>query len=235
MSDATTQSTSVYLYYDSRDVLLYVGITARSVTRNREHNRDKQWWRYVAQQEVEHFPTRLEASRRETELISLHRPPFNTAQNPDAEGARAAYLSFVNSMAARREPIRIAKSLGNKLPLTPLQAGPDHRQWIFRTEMEHVNLARELGLDGPLLITAVDGFPLGRLLSVERHGAYAIFSFQTKKRQPPMNCWLGEVRFVQRPGDEVGSSFFVIRRVLLHTSRIPVARKRRMPDTGQAA
>lgn len=90
--------TSVYRYYDPRDLLLYVGITSRGSARNREHNASKDWWQYVARQEVEHYPTRGAAEQRERTLIRKYRPPFNTLHNVDPAGARAAYLAIQAAM-----------------------------------------------------------------------------------------------------------------------------------------
>lgn len=84
--------TSVYQYFDENDVLIYVGITARSTSRQREHNADKMWWPFVARQTVEHYHARGEALLREGELIRAYRPPFNTQQNPGYLQTRAAYL-----------------------------------------------------------------------------------------------------------------------------------------------
>ena len=86
--------TSVYLYFDSDGLLLYVGITARGISRNREHNKTKDWWQYVARQEVEHYASRAEALQRETRLIKSRRPPFNAQQNPSHAQARADYLKL---------------------------------------------------------------------------------------------------------------------------------------------
>jgi predicted GIY-YIG superfamily endonuclease len=86
--------TSVYRYYDSRDILLYVGITSRGIKRNREHNTTKEWWQFVARQEVEHYGSQEHASSREQGLIRKFRPPFNTRHNPSHEQDRAAYLTF---------------------------------------------------------------------------------------------------------------------------------------------
>lgn len=41
------EPTSVYRYYDENGLLLYVGITSRGSVRQREHNGDKEWWRFV--------------------------------------------------------------------------------------------------------------------------------------------------------------------------------------------
>lgn len=91
-SDATP--TSVYLFYDKDGVLLYVGITARGIARQGEHNSAKEWWPFVARQEVEHYPNRKHAAGRERGLIRRYRPPFNKQHNPDHEITRAAYLDF---------------------------------------------------------------------------------------------------------------------------------------------
>jgi predicted GIY-YIG superfamily endonuclease len=103
--------TSVYLYYDAHDGLLYVGITSRGIRRQREHNADKDWWRFVVRQEVEHYDTRDEALDRERTLIRMYAPPFNTALNPVGREARAIYLAAAETDAQlprdKRIPLRI--------------------------------------------------------------------------------------------------------------------------------
>lgn len=73
-----TVPTSVYLYYDKADRLLYVGITGRGHQRAKEHERSKSWWPLVARSEVQHFPTRERALEEESYLIAYHQPPHNT-------------------------------------------------------------------------------------------------------------------------------------------------------------
>ncbi|MBF6410989.1 GIY-YIG nuclease family protein [Nocardia farcinica] len=101
--------TSLYLYYDKFDVLLYVGITSRGIERNREHNSEKEWWQYVARQEVRHLPTRTAALRAERDLIIQLNPPFNKQHNPDHERLAATYRRFVEkphpSKAAPQEHV----------------------------------------------------------------------------------------------------------------------------------
>lgn len=68
---------SVYRCYDSDGRLLYVGITARGVWRNRQHSYRSTWWPRMVRQEWEHFDTRIEALRRENELIATLNPIHN--------------------------------------------------------------------------------------------------------------------------------------------------------------
>ena len=86
--------TSLYLYYDRNDLLLYVGITRRGIARNIEHDTSKEWWEFVARQEIQHHPTRRSALAAERQMIQKHRPPFNVQHNPDHAATREAYLEL---------------------------------------------------------------------------------------------------------------------------------------------
>lgn len=103
--------TSVYCYYDDIGLLIYVGITSTGIVRNRQHNDDKEWWPFVVEQKVEHFPTRAEALGREKHLIQKHRPPFNQQHNRDYIQLRAAYL------LARQSGVLTAVSLKGIAPI----------------------------------------------------------------------------------------------------------------------
>lgn len=96
---ATYNPTSVYLYFDEGEVLLYVGVTGRGLSRQREHNRDKVWWKYVRSQKIEHFDTREQALSRETQLIETFCPPFNTQHNLDTS-QRDVYLRYAGESGA---------------------------------------------------------------------------------------------------------------------------------------
>ena len=135
---ADTEPTSVYRYYDDRDVLIYVGITKRGTVRNFEHNKRADWWPYVARQEVDHFPTRTEAADRERGLIRLHCPPFNRQHNPHAAEIRAAYLAWRSGPV--EEPAALARWLDRKLPLLPIDQHGS--QLLLRTRLEHSSVAR---------------------------------------------------------------------------------------------
>ena len=102
-----TDPTSVYRYYDSCDVLLYVGITKRGNKRNAEHF-SKVWWKYVARQEVSHFPTRKMALLEEAKLIASYQPPFNTQLNHNSDASRAAYLEYARKHKATGvDPVKL--------------------------------------------------------------------------------------------------------------------------------
>jgi hypothetical protein len=90
--------TSVYRYYDSAGILIYVGITKQGIGRNVQHNGTKGWWQFVASQQVDHCETRPDAQAREIELIQRHRPPFNRQHNPEFATMNAAYLAFQERM-----------------------------------------------------------------------------------------------------------------------------------------
>lgn len=87
------QPTSVYKYYDSWGVLLYVGITSRGAARNVEHD-GKIWWQYVSRQEVEHCESREDALNVEAKLIKEYCPPFNIQHNKFSADSRDAYLAL---------------------------------------------------------------------------------------------------------------------------------------------
>lgn len=103
---------SVYRYYDHAGRLIYVGITARGITRQHEHNATSDFWPHVATQQVEHCPDRETALRVERALIEAHRPPFNRQHNGDWERLRAAYLGIV-------EAERVYAALRAGTPLFP--------------------------------------------------------------------------------------------------------------------
>lgn len=167
--------TSLYLYYDRFDVLLYVGITSRGMKRNFEHNADKEWWQYVARQEVKHLPSRAEAQRIERELIIGLRPPFNKQHNRDHEELAEAYRRFIakptrrNAILGRRD--RIPKE-PDWLDKTPLRLELTEKNGKFlhcRSRAEDVVLATSVNLEATPFDTfkAKDG-KVGSVVSLTR-------------------------------------------------------------------
>lgn len=99
------QPTSLYKYYDSWGVLLYVGITSRGIARNVEHD-GKNWWQYVSRQEVEHFESRKDALNAEANLIKEYCPPFNIQHNNFSTESRDAYIAF-RQKSSLGEPVNL--------------------------------------------------------------------------------------------------------------------------------
>lgn len=117
--DATP--TSVYRYYDSHGILIYVGITSRGIGRNREHNRRAEWWPHVGAQEVDHFLTRAQALDVERDLIQRFRPPFNSQHNPNYRAARAEYLTMVEQFPPDESFMDLWRRMARVLPLNVVE------------------------------------------------------------------------------------------------------------------
>lgn len=71
----------VYLLYDERGRLLYIGITDRGPRRLVEHYREKAWFSMVARVDIERMPSRAAAEERERALIRERGPAFNVQHN----------------------------------------------------------------------------------------------------------------------------------------------------------
>lgn len=140
---AAAEPTSLYLYYDQNSLLLYVGITKRGISRNHEHNSTKEWWRFVARQEVQHFPDRPQALRAERQMIETYRPPFNVQHNPDHKLMREAYLQL---RAEGRLPSRATAQQGLKwLPLEFVNY--DGSRFLYVTPSSYSDYVRNLDAD----------------------------------------------------------------------------------------
>jgi predicted GIY-YIG superfamily endonuclease len=178
VSALSDRPTSVYLYYDRRGVLLYVGITARNLQRNDEHTA-KEWWPFVNRQDVEHYPTRTDALRREKSLIQNRLPPFNKVHNPHHAEMRAAYLRLstgdpkISPIIARLEdPMVLYKALNKHLPVQVDHFDHLSRMLVLNTRPEHKPLARLLSVGDvkqPVPVKALRK-RLGWLTRVDAHG-----------------------------------------------------------------
>ena len=182
--------TSVYLYYDASDILIYVGITSRGIKRNVEHNTTKDWWRFVARQEVEHFDTRHEALAREKALIATHSPPFNTHHNPDSAKAREAYLLFSAAMAQPTEWKEEIKAAGMRLPLDFHDFGRGEHLTL-RTRLEDASIAAAIRLDPDLPPPRALGLrKTGRVTEVEKVGPVVLFKLSSTRQHPLYDSWV---------------------------------------------
>lgn len=75
--------TIVYRLFDSQGILLYVGITSRSLSRIDEHIASKEWAGLVSTVRIERFNDRNVASLAERAAILTEHPIHNLALNPE--------------------------------------------------------------------------------------------------------------------------------------------------------
>lgn len=170
--------TSLYLYFDRHDTLIYVGITGRGIWRNREHDASAEWWPFVARQEVEHLATREEALRREKLLILERRPPFNRQHNPDYADHRAAYLAWQTAGGVDADSEQLVRDINRNLPLTVTHIGIDDR-FALKTLPEHSSIAQRLDdVTGTLVIGPRR---IGRVVAQQTIGVFAFLLVQRKR------------------------------------------------------
>lgn len=136
--------TSVYLYFDAYETLIYVGITGRGAKRQREHNADKAWWPFVHHQHVEHYATRQEALEREAALIQRHSPPFNTVHNKMPE-LRSAYVVSASTPGVEDAP---GKRLQMRL------AASSETSIVLLSRIEDAALAHRIDISSPFEVGA---------------------------------------------------------------------------------
>jgi hypothetical protein len=85
---------TIYLHYDADDVLLYIGITEGVNLRAKRHAYESDWPQFAVRGEFVWCNGRVEAGRRERELIRELRPLFNrTYAGRDRDERIRAYLT----------------------------------------------------------------------------------------------------------------------------------------------
>lgn len=75
----------LYRFWDSRDVLLYVGISVDSASRIANHMRDQPWWSEVETIKFTTYPNRKAALEAEAEMIRTLKPLYNVVHNEMVE------------------------------------------------------------------------------------------------------------------------------------------------------
>lgn len=164
--------TSVYLYFDAHQVLIYVGITSRGVGRNREHNTSKEWWSYVVRQEVEHYPSRELAHAREIALIRKFTPPFNVQHNPSHSEMRDAYEA-VAAQSLDLDPLDLVRRLGKSIPLVTVEQNGN--EYVFRTKVEHSAIAARLFLpQAKASKVNIGEIRVGQIRSIDPRGPFCL-------------------------------------------------------------
>lgn len=191
-----TVGTSLYFYYDVNDTLIYLGITDRGITRNREHNSRAEWWPFVARQEVQHFVTRRAAEAEERELIRRYRPPFNRQHNAYYKEAREEYLAWVTQPPV--DPRELALSLGKRLPMRVIEQ--DEYRLILSTRLEHSAIALRIRPRGPGERIAVAGHT-ARVSQMHQHaGLLLVHVTPRTSRFPTVDSGEAVIKFeTQKP------------------------------------
>jgi len=176
-----TVGTSLYFYYDVNDTLIYLGITDRGITRNREHNSRAEWWPFVARQEVQHFTTRRAAEAEERELIRRYRPPFNKQHNPYYKEVREEYLAWVAQPPV--DARELALSLGKRVPLRVIEQ--DEFRLILGSSLEHSAVVLRIRPKGPTERITVSGYS-ARVSQVHWHAGLLLVHVTPRTSSFPM-------------------------------------------------
>lgn len=175
--------TSVYRYYDRFGILLYVGITSRSTSRNQEHNKSKIWWHYVAWQEVDHYPSREVAHRHEVELIEKFAPPFNVQHNRDHARMKLAYLAVIEEIdsAHERDPRNLLERLNRKLPFEVVRH--EGSRMMLRSQATHVAITARLHIPRPTRMhpEGTGGEGIGQVLKSSMQGPFLELLVEARK------------------------------------------------------
>lgn len=184
MPQSTPQDpTSVYRYFDAYGLLLYVGITKTGVARNRQHNNDKEWWNFVASQEVDHCPSQELAHVREIELIRRYLPPFNNQHNPEYVPMRTFYIEARRAKLLEMSPDKILAHKGRKIALRLVACDEKESSAEFVTELDDAAVACRLRhVPERRVFIEGTGLRLGCISAVRHVGPFArIFLAQIKK------------------------------------------------------
>jgi excinuclease UvrABC nuclease subunit len=85
---------TLYRFYDTEGVLLYVGITKFFEPRLKQHYKNAEWFFDTASVKLEHYQTRQEVERAETQAIKQESPRYNIAKSLDKEVALDALATL---------------------------------------------------------------------------------------------------------------------------------------------
>jgi len=129
--DKSIRKTMLYRYFDSENLLLYVGITGDNTKRQSQHRRDSFWFGYIASATFEHFDTREEAAQAEIEAIQNEKPKHNT--------------QHLNSKKSEFKPLELFAKFhllsimcGYDLNKKPIEIDSDHLE--FKTALDKFDL-----------------------------------------------------------------------------------------------
>lgn len=89
----TQRLTSVYRYYDSSGILLYVGISRRLLNRMYNHELSSDWFRLASRVTLSHYATQEDAEQAEAIAIKTESPMFNKSEGRTVAARKAASIA----------------------------------------------------------------------------------------------------------------------------------------------
>lgn len=104
------QITQLYRHYDTNGRLLYVGISLNVLNRTAAHESNTPWFLEVVRIEIDHYPSRDEASRAERAAIRREHPKYNTVDQLKAVMPRIKYTLDVPPMPIKDVAEKVASS-----------------------------------------------------------------------------------------------------------------------------
>lgn len=106
MTNIQNTPTQLYRHFDTKGLLLYVGISLRAIHRQHEHAKSKDWFAKIANITIEEFPDRDSAIEAEKKAIIHERPLYNVVHNGPGRDALIAKEKRLAAQAAQRERAR---------------------------------------------------------------------------------------------------------------------------------
>jgi predicted GIY-YIG superfamily endonuclease len=100
------EKTTLYRYFDSAGVLLYVGITSDQFQRIKQHSRHAKWFYDAVRCEIEHYESREAALEAERTAIINEEPLFNLIHSKNMEPWQdhlASLFDVTSDIATRDE------------------------------------------------------------------------------------------------------------------------------------
>ena len=146
----SSQTTSLYIYRDLANIVLYVGITDRRGQRALEHAMAAEWWPQVMSGEFRHYPDRESAHRAEADAVRELRPMFIRQLNPDAEPLRGIYGAMLagGGIGLTTAHVAVAGTSDGEVAEFPV-SGLERDAWISLARMsgqgEHHRIRTDLG------------------------------------------------------------------------------------------
>lgn len=83
----------LYRHYDKDDILLYVGVSIRTIARIAGHRNTSDWFKDISKITIEHFETRYEAEQAERKAIREENPMCNVLRYYDEDQLPRAQAS----------------------------------------------------------------------------------------------------------------------------------------------